>query len=300
MKRTAPTPLRKHIKESPELQKLIQKRKRTRRILTVGVSVALVAVVVGLVCASRIRAIRIDTVTVSGNQVIDTEDVTHVVDEYLSGYYAYVVPRNNAFLYARTTIQEDIARTFPRFRFVDVSREGMTKLQITVAEERGSALWCGTTIDPIDPTAPCYFVNEHGMVIDTAPYYSGNVYIRFYGSTVLAAEDAPLGKSFVEDATYTKLTAFADGVKALGLPLRAVRIGGNENAFLLDVGSGTPAFVRFKANDDYTLLLSNLRAAMEKEELKTQLAKDLPYLQYFDLRFTNKVYYKFGGAEAVN
>ena len=80
----------------------------------------------------------------------------------------------------------------------------------------------------------------------------------------------------------------------MGFSIKAVRLGpGDEDAFLIDLDGTNTALLRFKSADDYTVLVANLKAALGKTELSQALAKDRAHLLYFDLRFTNKVYYKF-------
>lgn len=288
------TALKKHIKESPELQKLIAKRKRSRQRLTVAFSVAGVLLVVGIGFAARMQRVLIQTVTVAGNKIIDTDAIVAVVQANLSGSYVYVVPKKNALVYPHDKIVADLAQQFPRLRNITVSRTGFTSVVVDVVEERGIALWCGTVTESIHLSAPCYFADDKGMIIDEAPHYSGNVYPRFFGSPLLSEGEAPLGKPFIAQDTYTRLLSFHADVQGLGFSLQAVRLGpGDENAFILDQGTGHTALMRFRAGDDYAILLANLKAALAKKELSEALIQNKQKLQYFDLRFTNKVYYKF-------
>ena len=166
---------------------------------------------------------------------------------------------------------------------------------ITVTEERGSALWCGTSVSPVDYTAQCYFTDDTGTIIDLAPSYSGNVYPRFFGGTLSGpSAGQPLGDTFLPEASYAKLLAFDQSVTELGFSIKAIILGTDgHDTFALDEGGGNTAELRFKDGDDYTTLIANLKAALSKSELSDQLAKDKANLEYFDLRFTNKVYYKF-------
>ncbi len=291
--------LKKQIHESAEMQKLRKKRMRVRRRITIIVSVCTVVFLTGLVFASRIEKIRIREVTVSGNQIIDTEDVVSIVQANISGMYAYVIPRNNAFLYPKKSIERELVNTFPRFNYISVSLEGTKGISVTVEEERGTALWCGSDGSNIADGDQCYFTDTAGVVIDKAPYYSGNVYYRFYGGEV-NIEQSILGQSFLPSETYSKIMEFADGVEELGLPIYAIRVDQEgEYVFLLDLGGSRHAPFRFRSNADFPVLLANLSTALERSDLRSRLAKEGAFLQYFDLRFSNKVYYKFSTPSAT-
>jgi hypothetical protein len=49
----------------------------------------------------------------------------------------------------------------------------------------------------------------------------------------------------------------------------------------------------FKIDSDYQKIAENLQAALSTEPLHSDLQKKLALLLYLDLRFGNKVYYKF-------
>jgi hypothetical protein len=284
--------LKKQIHESPEMQKLRKKRMRVRRRIAIASIVFCIACMVGIVFASRLEHIRISEVSISGNKIIDTDDVLAITETKLSGMYFYVLPRNNTFLYPKKAIESELMRIYPRFNTVDVRRNGLNRIDIVLSEERGVALWCGVEI-PASLNQDCYFTDTAGVIIDHAPQYSGNVYLRFYGGEI-ASKVPLLGQSFVSPEEFYRLTYFAEAIKKLGLPVYAVHIGvGEENDLLLDFTGKQKARFRFRATADYDVLIDNMTTALEQSSLRTRLAKEGPLLQYFDLRFSNKVYYKF-------
>ncbi len=295
MKRTTSTPLKKHIQTSPKQEELIHKRKRSRVRFGTVMGVLFVALLVTVTLLTRLNRIQILHVDVTGNQVIDSEVIAARVQADMAGHYGYIVPRKNAFLYPKQKIIADLYSSFPRLKNISVYRTSLHTVLVTVTEERGSALWCGTSISPIDYTAPCYFTDDNGTIIDLAPSYSGNVYPRFFGGTLSGpAAGQPLGDTFIPESSYAKLLAFDESVSDLGFSIKAISIGqDDEDIFVLDLDGTNTAELRFKADDDYATLLANFKAALGKSELSGQLASDKSNLEYFDLRFTNKVYYKF-------
>ena len=286
------SPLKKHIQESPELQKLRRKREQAYKRMVVLVSILAVTVVAGLVTLVRYPKVQIRTINVTGNYVVQTNEVLTRVQGLLEGNYLYFIPRTNALFYPRQQIINDLLKTFPRFRSVDISQGDVTSLTITVNEVHGFALWCG--MDSFRSDAPCYFADDLGRIIDTAPNYSGNVYPRFFGSMLIDDGANPLGKQIVEPERFTGLVTFAKEVTSLGLPVRATLVSANNNdSFIIDLGQNTFATIKFLADADYAVISKNLQLALAKDDLAKQIAKDKKNLQYFDLRFSNKVYYKF-------
>jgi hypothetical protein len=291
------SPLKKHIQESPKLRALREKRHKRRMRILIAVLVFILILIAGFVYASRVPRIQITTVTVSGNKVVDTDEITAHVDTLLGGHYMYLIPHRNAFLYPRSKILGDLERSFPRFKSVSVDRTDLHTVAITVTEVRGRALWCGSgTTASID--APCYFTDDAGKIVSNAPYYSGNVYPRFFGGAIAERTADPVGMMFTDAETFQNLIAFETRVEGMGFEVKGIVIGeGEENMLVLDLGAGKTAPVRFQKADNFQALAANMTAALSNPELKKTIAEDKASLEYFDLRFTNKVYYKFTGRD---
>jgi hypothetical protein len=288
------SPLRRHIADSPKLQALRKKRYSARRRVLILFSIFFVVLVVGFVYASRHPKFQITQITVSGNQVTETEEIVSHTEKFLSGNYVYVIPRRNTFLYPKDDILFGLQQSFPRLRDITIERVHLNTLAITATEVRGDALWCGMDIQSLQMDAPCYFTDAHGVIVAPAPYYSGNVYLRFFGGPLLDADTDPLGRSFISEKKFQKLLVFKTEIEKLGFEVKAVRLGPmNEYSFILHVGQGREAAMRFLAEDDYVKIVSNLSAAMSRPELSASLRDNKSNLEYFDLRFTNKVYYRF-------
>ena len=288
------TPLKRHIEESPRLRALREKRHKRRMRILIAITCAFLLLVAAFVYVSRLSRFALDTVVVSGNKVVDTEDVTSRVESKLAGHYAYFIPHRNAFLYPKQKILADIATAFPRFQTVSIYRTDLHTVLVTVTEIRGRALWCGSDVDHLGPDTPCYFTDESGKIVSDAPYYSGNVYPRFFGGVLPTNGATPIGTSFVDQATFENLLAFETRVQALGFAVKGIVVGdGDEDSFSIDLSGGKTAPIRFLKKDDFQILSGNLSAALGNAELKSAVTSNKANLEYFDLRFTNKVYYKF-------
>ena len=286
--------LKKHLRESPDLQKLRHKRRMARVRLRTILGVFFVVLFIGLIYLVRYPKLQIVTITVSGNQSTATSDIVSHIDQFLAGDYAYVIPHSNAFLYQKSKIIADLLSSFPRLRSVSVYRTSLTAIHVDVSEVHAIALWCGTDITTIDASVPCYFTDDAGKVVAPAPYYSGNVYSRFFGSTLISSGEDPIGHQFIAPVTFQNLIVFADHVNSSGFAIKGITIGpADEYDFVLDLGENKTALLRFEAADDYTVLAENFAAAVSKTELAAEIKSDKTNLEYFDLRFANKVYYKF-------
>ena len=274
------SPLKKIIDESPKIRALKEKRRKAKKRLRVLLAILFIVLVGGAVYAARYPKLQLEKVIVSGNQVIDTSDITAIANADLAGNYAYVIPHRNSFFYPKKKIIADLIQKFPRFNTVQVWRQDLSTVLVTVTEVRGHALWCGedttlaaATSTPVSAAPnPCYFTDDQGKIVSLAPQYSGNVYLRFYGGTIDPS----------------------DKLVGLGFNVRALEIGTDDtNTFLVDVAPGKTATIPFLKDDDYGTLVANLTVTMAQPEVIAKMKADKANLQYIDLRFTNKVYYKF-------
>ncbi len=288
------TPVKKVIRQSPELLRLRKKRRNARIRLGILFSVFFVTLIVGVVYFFRYPSFQIAELSVSGNQIVETSDIEAYVKNKLVGKYAYFIPRKNIYLYPKNAIKAGLLSAFPRIADVSIARVSNNHISIQIKEARVIALWCGDTVHTVSSSLVCYFTDSEGKVVAEAPYYSGDIYTRFFGGMHLIEGESPLGKYVLTKNEYNNLLAFSLRVKDMGLPVMAIAVlDSGENQILLDVAKNKTAPIRFYAKDDYRTLSSNLSAAISKPELsaKFKLGKEL--LEYFDLRFKNKVYYKF-------
>ena len=291
-KRPVSTDLNRHIKELPDVAKLLKKRRSAHRSIRILIGVLFVGLCVGIVFFLRAPKLQIYSITVSGNEIIDTDTVIAEVQKSLSGKYLYLIPKTTVFFYPKQTVYSNLEKDFPRFDSINVALVNKTTLSIKVTEERGTALWCGQDSAVLDMTAPCYFTDTAGKVIDIAPYYSGDVYLRFFGGSI--PTENPLGQNFIDENSFHILMDFAQKIRSLGFQIKALRITSDgDDFFVLDTGSGNTAYIQFKSTDNYDDLYSNLQTAINTPELSAEISSSLSDLLYFDLRFKNKVYYKF-------
>jgi hypothetical protein len=138
----------------------------------------------------------------------------------------------------------------------------------------------------------CYFLDANGYVFDESPYFSGNIYFRFYGSDDLDLGN-PIGTYFLKNK-FAKIVAFKDTLLGLDLNPTAFWLDSDgEGDFSIRGEPGIGPRIIFKIDDDYLKIAQNLEAAISTSPLESDLKTKLSSLLYLDLRFGNKVIYKF-------
>ncbi len=299
---------KRNVLNSPRLEELKRKRRRILRNKILVYFFIFLAVLIGLVFLSRWKKINIENVVISGNEIIDTEALDKVVRSDIAGNYLWIFPKTNFLIYPKNKIKNDLALQFKRLSNISINEKNFKTLEINVSEYEGEYTWCGDVLPPASAGGAqaslpavggeinnkCYFLDTNGYVFDEAPYFSGNVYLKFFGKIDRNTELAT-GFSFLPH-TFEKVISFVDNLQKMGLKISAVfvKTDGDMELYLSSgVSLSNMPKIIFKANADFEKLAENLQAALSVEPLQSDFKKKYSSLQYIDLRFGNKVYYKF-------
>ena len=295
---------------SPRILEIKKKKRKVKRRKLFLIIFLLALFLAGLCYLSRWQKINISEIKISGNKVIETATIESIVKNDLSGYYLKVIPKTNFLLYPGGRIKSDLARTFKRLGNINLSVKDFRTLEVDVSERTALYTWCGDTFfNPENgdsfpsPEAggsnteeKCYFMDENGYVFDKAPYFSGEVYLKFYGYTSSHNED-PLG-SYYFKPDFGKLVSFRDTLAKAGLKISSfyVKDNGDIGVFLSSSSPGTigPEII-FKSDADFEKIAENLQTVLATDPIQSDFKNKYSSLLYIDLRFGDKVYYKFKG-----
>jgi cell division septal protein FtsQ len=253
-------------------------------------------ILVGLSLLSKIKAFAITDITVSGNSVVETDAIKQIAQSDLSGNYLHLFSRSDFLIYPRRRITRDIMDSSLRVSSVHVSLVGRHTIAIVVTEREPKFIWCGIEMPTDTAAQQCYFLDESGFAFAQAPYFSGDIYFKFYGPFG-DAQGTPLGAQFLDPATVTSVyeasQSFHDfGWKPYAL---AAKDNGDYELSIESQGKDPSAYpkILFRNGNDFAKIKDNLVAAIAVEPFATKIKKDFTNLEYIDLRYDNKVYYKF-------
>lgn len=282
------------------IRELKEKRRRRARVRFLIVLVSVIALVAALVGVTYIKQLQVQSVVVRGNYIVTTESITELAQKVLHERYAWVLPKSNVLLYPASALEKQIADRFPRLNTVHVHRENWSTLVVDVTERKNVYLWCDALPSEKDETdRTCYYIDDHGYVFSKSPTFSGNVYFVFYGTYSWKDSDSPVGKAlFPSDEYFKNIVRFKDKLTESELPPSGfVQYSTGVSAFLLSPSfNDTKQKVVFTADQDIPSLIENLMLALTSADLQKQLKASFDTLQYLDLRYDKKVYYKFGSA----
>ena len=260
------------------------------------VLLGLVIIFIALVYFSRLSSLNINNIEISGNQIVETSAIKDVVQQQISGKYFFFFPKSDIFIYPGNAIKNALENKFKILENINVSVKTNHTLVVTLSERKGVYTWCGMSPDVGIPTSGdnCYFIDDNGYIFNQAPYFSGEVYFKFYGVPDAFSGGDPSGLYF-EKQYFTQLTSFKDTLISLGLKPISIYVTSEDDVevFLSSANPGVAGpYIIFKLDGDYETIAENLEAALTTEPLQSEFQNKYSSLQYIDVRFGNKVYFK--------
>lgn len=303
---------KQNILNSPRLLEL---KKHRRRVFLNKILLSLAALVViflSLSYLSHLKQLNIREIEIIGNKMLDTEAIREVVARQIAGEYIWLFPKTNIFFYPENNIKNELQDKFKRLNNISLAIKNNKTIEVSLSERTALYTWCGVVPElAVKPPSelggltaeyqPCYFLDEDGYVFDEAPYFSGNIYFKFYGpldeQQISSSAQSPLGAYFLRQ-NFKQLNSFKDILTGLDLKPVALYITNDRDVeiFLLKKTSSistTEPKIIFKLDADFQNVAENLQAALNTEPLKSKFKNKYSSLSYIDLRFGNKVYDKF-------
>lgn len=238
---------------------------------------------------------RVRAVEVSGAVTIAPEAIRAVAESYMAGSYAHVLPKNSILLIAERVIEESLRRSFPLIDSVVVSVHFPDHMRVSLRERVLFGILCNDTFEPVfaggatsTPSSPyereCGYIDAKGFVYDTAPPSSGFLITK----VMIDAPRIPVGSRLIDEDVMVRITQLADalatesGIHTVGFSLRE-RVPSEIRAITKD-----GFFLIFRKDADFVHAGRVLKAVLE-HDIRSRSKK----LEYVDLRFGNKVFYKF-------
>ena len=287
--------MKRKLLDSPRLVEL--KKKRLKIFLNkIFLSlIALLVIFASLAYISRLKQLNINEVEIIGNKTEDKEMIEATVKKEITGNYLWFFPKANIFFYPKDNIKKDLFNQFNRLKSISLYLKNKV-LKVSLTERAALYTWCGDTMNLVvglpngDSTTKekCYFIDEAGYIFDEAPYFSGDVYFKFYGL-------ANLGTYFSKE-NFRQLIYFKDTLLRIGLKPVSLYVldNGDIKVFLSDLNKAPIGpYIALKASSNFQKAAENLEIALSAEPLQSNFKNKYSSLLYIDLRFGNKVYYKF-------
>ena len=279
----------------------LRARRRRKRALIALVLLALIGGAVWAVSfVSYLPRFTVSVISVEGAHAVSSHLVSNYVESILNDGTYHLLSRSNIFLYPWSEIEKDIVEYFPRIKSASVSRESMlsTTLHIVLEERQPFALWCSSA-----EGVKCYFMDDGGFIFAEAVSTSTTEYVFRGGlaastSSTSSPQANPIGETFIK-AHLPGLLTLLRSLGQAGFNPRGAAIV-NEQDFSVPLvsaqGSGQAEFMlKASFGEDAGALARNLGLVLSSDPLKEKEDQ----IEYIDLRFGNRVYYRLKGGAQV-
>ncbi len=264
------------------------RKKRNRRFIKLGFVLFLLLGLFALVVyGSHRKEVRITRAYLFGGVLLTEEEVEKKTLSFLSGSYFWLFPKNNTFLFPKSKLQDYLRENFKRIDTINIKKKGLTAISIEIKERKPYAVWCkGIAEKTEEEIEECFFMDQNSTIFAPAPNFSGDAYFKYYG--VVSGEN-PIGKEYIASTTkFIDISDFVANVKSLSLkPLYIIDKGSNDFSMVLNGGGQ----IYFDTKESLYKTAQNLSALLKTEALMNLDKNNLP-VEYIDLRFGNKLFYK--------
>ncbi|OJI07679.1 MAG: hypothetical protein COX02_00345 [Candidatus Vogelbacteria bacterium CG22_combo_CG10-13_8_21_14_all_37_9] len=273
-------------------------KKRAHRRLSVSIVLIIIfilIVTIELIFLLRSPKFLIEQIKISGASPYEQENISKALNKILFTDNSNLIPRRSLLFYPRTLLSETIHQVSPRAGEVGMSLMGQT-LTVTILERKPLALWCYGHED----LKQCFFLDQKGVAFSTAPLFSVGIFPEFYQATgTIALFSQPLPELDLVPFLNFSLQA-TDLIQTLSpSTLKRIEMGSAGDLALIFTQDQQEwrLLVNSQVNPD--LVLANLKAVFSAVSFKEAFQAGA-HLDYLDLRFSSKVFYKFKDTPTKN
>lgn len=276
-----------------------ERRKRRTKILFV-LLLLLMLVLAATIGFLRKRDLQITSVTVSGTQAIDPDQITRATERMLAGNYLWVIPKTNTLLFSKYATRNYLLSEFPGLRDITIKFISPSQVHVSVVERESDHIWC-------DQLRGCYFLDPTGVLYRESPQFSDGVYTYFSGYLLeTPSEDQSLIRGrFVTAGDYQRLLKLYELVSRAGIGIHEIAVDKERDvairSFTLKTYRVAPtAIIKVRLDDEAQKIIDNLELLLADRGFINALIVKGGDLETIDLRFTGKIFYKFKNAGNVD
>lgn len=224
---------------------------------------------------------RLKRISVFGNSRISAEELTHKTLEFFGGYYFWLIPKNEVMFVSPQKAEDYLRSNFPAIESLKIKRDFPDGLIVSIKERGIKSIYCAPRGES------CAYVDSLGYVFAPAPVYSEGVYLMITSN----ASDSPIvaknfqGFELLPEGIYNRLVRFRENLALLGIAIDRVELS-NTDVYRAYSPKGWSAIIQKNIDPDHA---AKNMAVLLKEKVKDRESS----LDYVDLRFGAKIFYKF-------
>lgn len=268
-------------------------RRIKRRRIFVKIFLFFMAVIMffsGISSLFYISKFRVKKVLIEGNLKTNSEQISAIINSVLDKKYLKILPYDNIFITPKETIKKEVLESLTRVNLVSIDRDFPDSLLIKIGERKPVALFCGNHLeesggkDEFDAPDKCIFLDKNALAFENAPIFSNNLYVRFFYDN-LNKNEITLGGKIIDKNKFDNLIKFIGLLDQNDIKIIKVILQ-EEDIYQLFTNEGWYIIL----NKDNTSLgyLNNLIVSLDN-----QIKDNRSNLEYIDIRFGSKIFYKY-------
>lgn len=256
---------------------LKRKKQKVKKVKIYFVAFICIFILAGTIAILNIPAIQINQVKITGNVFVDTSEIEEKTNTLLNTKIIGLIPKRNIFIFSKRELEQELKQN-PAIVSVKIRKDFFQTLSIDIVEQEKEMLYCVS----IEKTE-CYYVNKIGFVYAKVediiiPEQEIIIYVE--------NKNKKLKDTLIEEKVYIDIVLFVKNLAREQIKVREVYI--KPDGVVEFVSADTTKFIT-SIFDEFSKDFANLIALFEQQVLtKEQLVE----VEYIDLRFGNKVFYK--------
>lgn len=229
--------------------------------------------------------LKIQNVVIEGNQELADNELYQAAGESYAGKYLGLLPKDNFFLFPEKGLQNRLKDRFRKISELSVAKTFPDKISVTLKERQSLILWCSG--------GPCSLVDENGYAYMGADFDSPDIQQNHLVQIVdTSAKPVALGDQVLTQKYVTfVLELMQNFPKNEGVVLTEQCSTPSRLAGEISCTSTEGIRVALSTEIPLSQTLKTMDIFMRKQLGKDEISK----LEYLDLRFENRVYYKIKG-----
>src|SRR3989338_7956712 len=283
------------------IQEKRKSRLRARRsiFLSLGILTAL-GTTAAIIYVLQMPYFQINSIKISGLVSLDELEIRHKISVLLDEKMGIFFQRKSFFFLQSERVESGLKSVFPRIAAVSAAKIFPQELSVKISERNLWGIYCNDFKIETSPeeritgenikaqaietkVATCAYTDDTGFAYESAPASSGSLLLKIHGDGELKITSQAISSEFV-----VKMREFSEMLKnTLGMEIVGFEFSFQiQREFRALTSDGFSLWIN--RDDDFAGVIKVLKTVLD-EEIKDRRAE----LEYADLRFGNKVFYRY-------
>jgi cell division septal protein FtsQ len=269
----------KIMNKSYNSKKLLHKKKKMFKWKVAIWCILIVALIIGFIYWMRHPNMNIETIRIVQNTFSKSERIEANVSRTLDGNIFLLIPKTNSLFLSRFQTEEKLKEEFPEIEKIDIDLKGTKEIEVQIYEWEPKMIW-------ISGEGENFFINKEGNIFLEEPMLHGyDDLLKLQNEK----QDLTLGANVINPDFMKELISFSEDLESLQIKVREVRHE-DDDVFYLSTNKDFEIII--SSNDSLKDSYENFKTILEDGVINKE---NLSVVEYIDLRFGNKIFYRLKG-----